>query len=372
METRPPKRVLLAAPMRTRGGEERVVLELARRLGTRGVTAGLACDPAGPLLKELEGSVPVFGVDYYGGERAAFRATRRAIAAFAPDVVHCHGTRPGLSARAAAVRSGVRVLWTVHLHPMWGPRLERSLAARSAFRLGIWALSPFTASTVFVSSALERSFRSFAWPGPMPRAVVTNGVDIDHYRPDPTTAARFRAEHSIPEDAVLAGMVARLTPRKGIDLFIRALASCGRDDLFGLVAGEGEDRARLEGLIAGLGLQNRFRLLGEVEDTWPVVCALDVGVLPSHGEGLPLSVMEMLASGAEVFLSDIPEHADFACAGDALSSFALDDESGLARLLAGADRRSTQRSERARAAAVEHFDLERKIDAYVNLYGGGG
>lgn len=368
MSTPRSKRVLLAAPMRTRGGEERVVLELARRLGTRGIEAGLACDPAGPLLEELEGALPVFAVDYYGGERAAYRATRRAIASFEPDLVHCHGTRPGLSARAAALRSGVRAFWTVHLHPLWGPRLERSLAARTAFRLGIWILSPFTSSTIFVSSALERGFRAFAWPGPLPRAVVTNGIDTEHFRPDPEVAARFRAEHAIPAESVLAGMVARLTPRKGIDLFLHALAAGDRSDLFAVVAGEGEDRPRLEALIGELGLSERCLLLGELDDTWPAGCALDIGVLPSRAEGLPLSVMEMLACGAPVLLSDIPEHADFTCAGDAAAFFSLDDEGDLTRRLAAIGRRSPERSERARAAAVECFSLERMIDAYVALY----
>jgi glycosyltransferase involved in cell wall biosynthesis len=273
--------------MRTRGGEERIVVELARRLADRGITPAFACDRSGPLLAELDGAVEVFPVDYYGGELAALRATRAAIASFRPDVVHCHGTRPGISGRAAGLLSGVRTLWTVQLHPLWGPRLERSFVARNAFRLGIFLLSPFTSATVFVSSALERSFRRFAWPGPMPRAVVHNAIDTDHFRPDPERAARLRFEHAIPADAVLAGMVARLTPRKGIDLFLGALASCGRDDLFGVVAGEGDDRARLEGLIEELGLGDRCLLLGEVEDCGAVCSALDVGVLPSQGEGLP-------------------------------------------------------------------------------------
>ena len=68
------KRVLLADPMGTRGGEERIIVELARRLPERGYNVALACDSAGPLLEELEPCTEIFHVDFNSGEWAAANA----------------------------------------------------------------------------------------------------------------------------------------------------------------------------------------------------------------------------------------------------------------------------------------------------------
>src|SRR5262249_23297285 len=72
------------------------------------------------------------------------------------------------------------------------------------------------------------------------------------------------------------------------------LLRAGRD-LEVLIAGEGEDRPRLQGLVDELGLRDRVRLLGYCGDTRAVYEALDVFVLSSLREGLPNVLLEAMA-----------------------------------------------------------------------------
>jgi glycosyltransferase involved in cell wall biosynthesis len=75
-------------------------------------------------------------------------------------------------------------------------------------------------------------------------------------------------------------------------------------------AGEGEDRVALEKEIAGSVWKNRIHLLGHRWDVADWYDAADIFVLPSHCEGMPLSIMEAMAKGLPVVasaVSGIPE-----------------------------------------------------------------
>jgi glycosyltransferase involved in cell wall biosynthesis len=99
--------------------------------------------------------------------------------------------------------------------------------------------------------------------------------------------------------------VARLSPEKGLDGLLRALASM-RDEGFDVtlvIAGEGGHRAALEALIRELGLADRVRLAGFVPHGPQLVSMLDAGdvfVLPSHSEGQPHAIIEAMARALPV------------------------------------------------------------------------
>jgi glycosyltransferase involved in cell wall biosynthesis len=93
------------------------------------------------------------------------------------------------------------------------------------------------------------------------------------------------------------GAVGRLSAEKAFDLLIRvvhALAQEGTDVVL-LIVGEGDERPRLEALIAELNMANRVRLLGYRSDTRDVYQALDAFVLCSFREGLPNVLLEAMA-----------------------------------------------------------------------------
>ncbi len=97
--------------------------------------------------------------------------------------------------------------------------------------------------------------------------------------------------------------LARLEKQKGIRYLIEA-AALVPDALF-LVAGEGPDRAELEGLSRSAGVADRFLFLGYRRDGRELLAACDLFVLPSLFEGLPLSVLEAMAAGKPVVATKV-------------------------------------------------------------------
>ena len=113
------------------------------------------------------------------------------------------------------------------------------------------------------------------------------------------------ARSSASEPATpLVGTVCGLRPQKALDVLVRAASRLAEQvpDVRVLILGDGPERERLEALIGELGLGSTVTLLG----VWPpdevadFVEALDVGVLSSDFEGMPLAVMELMAAGKPV------------------------------------------------------------------------
>jgi glycosyltransferase involved in cell wall biosynthesis len=142
--------------------------------------------------------------------------------------------------------------------------------------------------------------------------VVYSGIDPRRYSmPVPREEARRALE--IPPDAVVLGVLAHLTAKKGHHVLLPALAELKPQfpRLLTLLAGDGVERGRLEEQARHLGLTEQVRFLGFREDVLPVYAALEFLVLPSvAGEGLPRALLEAGFLGLPVVgtrLSGVPE-----------------------------------------------------------------
>ena len=123
-------------------------------------------------------------------------------------------------------------------------------------------------------------------------ATIPNGVSSP---PQPANAASVRAEWNLEPGRPLVLSVGRLVPEKNHALAIAAIANVPDAALAIVGAGpmEGELRAR----AGGEGVADRVIFAGARTDAWQLMGAADVVVLASHGEGMPLTVLEAFAIG---------------------------------------------------------------------------
>jgi glycosyltransferase involved in cell wall biosynthesis len=140
-------------------------------------------------------------------------------------------------------------------------------------------------------------------------SVIYNSVDLLRFSPRKDTGARQQARHKwgLPAEALIVGGVGRLHYQKNFPLFLEVAAEvCARlpQALF-VIAGEGADRAALEEMSRKLGLASRVRFLGFVKEMPELYQGLDLLLLTSHFEGMPLTVLEAMAMGVPVVASQV-------------------------------------------------------------------
>ena len=155
-------------------------------------------------------------------------------------------------------------------------------------------------SDVLIACSAEDRRRMIEFEGIAPRDVVLVPNGIAARAPSPSR--NLRRELGIARDVPVVGSVGMLRPEKRFDVLVRAAAElvARRPEARVLIVGDGTERARLEALVAELGLSDSVRLLGARDDVPDVLAALDVAVTCSDFEGTPLSVLEYMEAALPV------------------------------------------------------------------------
>ncbi len=212
-----------------------------------------------------------------------------------PAIVHTHTSKAGLLGRLAARLAGVPgVLHTFHGHVFhgyfgpWGSRLA-VLAER--------AMGALSTRLYAVSAAQKAELAALGIAPPDRIRVLPLGLDLDPLAP-PLPRGTLRRELGLGEDAILIGCVARLAPIKAHDDLLAAFAKVPGAHL--LLIGDGERRPVIAQEIRQRGLEGRIHLLGWRRDLDAVYGDLDLAVLASRNEGLPVALIEAASAGVPV------------------------------------------------------------------------
>jgi glycosyltransferase involved in cell wall biosynthesis len=218
--------------------------------------------------------------------------------AFRPDIVHLHSTKAGLIGRAVARLAGVGVLYTPH-GTSW------HYTGRVTGRVQLALERALRGSTDVLLSVCPEEAGAFVREVGFDERrvrVVRNAVSLPEEAVRAAARARGRAALGIPDEAVWAVFLGRLTPEKGLDVLLGALTSdVGLDGL--LVVGDGPARAQLEAVAARATVPVRF--CGYREEGSELLAAGDLFVQPSRSEGLPFALLEAMAHALPVVASDV-------------------------------------------------------------------
>lgn len=135
--------------------------------------------------------------------------------------------------------------------------------------------------------------------------VIHNAVDTDRFRLDPALRKKTRESLGIPEDAPVLGHVGRFSLQKNHAFLIDIFAAVDRKnpEAILLLAGAGELEPEIRDKVNTLGLEESVKLLGLRKDIPALMNAMDVFVLPSFFEGLPVVGVEAQATGLPVITS---------------------------------------------------------------------
>jgi glycosyltransferase involved in cell wall biosynthesis len=334
------------------GGSERVALEIYRRLADQGTTIRVittmprSMRPVRSLGRLQVRVIPSLELARPLGIQASLAPSLfiklRALAHdFRPDVLHANTLFFQTSLAAALVRlaTGLPLITTVHLGGLGlMPQPARFLGTAYERTVGRFILSQ-SVRVIAVGPSVREHLVRLGTPADR-IVVVPNGVDL----------RRFWPRHEMAQnDPPVIAFIARLIVNKGPDTLITALLQLRREglDFKAVFIGDGPLRRQLEQRALPLGSAVQF--LGQQLDVAPHVRQSDLLVRPSLTEGMPLGILEAMASRVCVIASDIDGNKDLVTHGQNGVLFPVDDPTSLADAIRGLLRNSARRAELARA-----------------------
>ena len=358
-------RILHISSARSLGGGERHLIDLANALVRRGHEVYAALRPRSPLREELTELPPgnVFNVRLRNAlDIRSAGSVARFVRAHRIEVVHAHVARDYPLAAMAAWRNR-RAKLVVTRHVLF--RLNR-----------LHALTLARASRVIaVSLAVERSLLAQKILPPRKVTVIPNGIDFRRFDAggDAFDREEFRRGRKIAPGGLLIGTVGELKRQKGHEDFLRAAALVARDDESArfVIVGGGERRDALERLAAELHLKNRVTFTGWLDDTVPLLRALDVYVSASHTESFGLAIAEAMAAGLPVVATATEGAREIIEENRTGLLVPIGETGAIAQAvtsLLGDSPARERLGKQARRAARQRFDLERMIDATERVY----
>ncbi|WP_155801857.1 glycosyltransferase [Magnetospirillum molischianum] len=302
-------RILFLIRSLDHGGAERQLAVLAGELTRRGHTVAVAVFYGdGPLRRELDqAGVTVFDLKKSGRwDIPAFlfrliRVARR----FRPQVLH--GYLPvsnSLAALASRFLPGVKLVFGVRASDMDLGRYDRLSAA--AYHLEA-RLSPLADAVISNSQAGRRAVTARGIPAERCH-VIPNGIDTDRFHADRALGQSLRQGWGIPPESRLVGMVARIDPMKGHEVFLRAAAQARAIDpsLRFVCVGKGDAALTEQLRLLANDLSLPVIWVGAHDAVAAVYNAFDLFVMPSlYGEGFPNVLAEAMACGLPCVATDV-------------------------------------------------------------------
>jgi glycosyltransferase involved in cell wall biosynthesis len=287
------------------GGAEEMVLNLVRHLPDRFEPAVVCIHEAGPIGREIAATgVPmtVLGLTPGLARPLDLIKLRDALFAMRADIVHTFLLTASLYGRFAAMLAGVPVIVGSEVNIYERKQRAHAWAER-------WLMNR-TDAVVASAAAVRDYYIGQIGAEPSKVEVIYNAVDWSQL--DVTLGrSEMRASLGIPAEAPLAGIIARLTEQKAHRVLFEALAQQpALANVHLLVVGDGELRDELRRRCESLGLQSRVHVVGARRDLGNVLGAIDVFVMPSLWEGLPLSLVLAMGAGLPVVataVAGIPE-----------------------------------------------------------------
>lgn len=291
------------------GGMERIVVSLINATRDRYRHAVIALAGMGTLRLEIEGTVEAcLSLDKKPGKDwPCYFRLWRALRALKPDAVQTYNL--GALDLAPVVKlAGVRrLVHAEHGRDVTDPRGENTKYIHLRR-----ALAPFIAKFVAVSPDLQSWLIERVRIRPSKVLYIANGID-----PATFTTTRFPSRPRkllgdfAPSGTVLVGNVARLDKVKDHACLISAfkcLHEMAREtsvDCRLVIAGAGPQRDALQHRIERLGLSRTVRLLGNRDDVAQLLAECDVFALSSIAEGMPVTLLEAMASGLPVVATNV-------------------------------------------------------------------
>jgi glycosyltransferase involved in cell wall biosynthesis len=291
-------RILQIINSARRGGGTRHLYDLVTGLPKTDYEFHIAISPDGPYTETFrDAGFKVYEIDMMSGrfQSRAVKSIARLILELKPMLIHAHGTRAAFFfARGRDKTADYPFIYTAHglsynkNSGLWirvfNRQVERYICSKAD---KIISVSPTDSKEMVENEIVSRKKLK----------TIPNGIDL----------SRFLKLKSKNKNRQVLGCVARLTEQKGIKYLIEALSILKyvyNSETRAVIVGDGPLSAKLKTLAGKYSVEDRIEWIGAVDDPIEYYKKFDIFVLPSLWEGLPLVLIEAMASGVPVISTD--------------------------------------------------------------------
>ena len=223
------------------------------------------------------------------------------------DIVHCHTPVAAMCTRFAcrkARKKGTKVFYTAHgFHFYKGAPLKNWVLYYPIEKLCAYftdVLITINQEDYVLAKEKMQAQKVVYVPGV--------GIDLSKFGKIIIDKETKRREIEVPIDTILMLSIGELNENKNHETVIRAIADI--ENVYYIIAGEGELREHLQNVINELGIADRTKLLGYRNDIGELCEVADIYAMPSYREGLSVALMEAMASGLPCIVSRIRGNTD--------------------------------------------------------------
>ena len=227
----------------------------------------------------------------------AFSRLKKIIKNGSFDLVHTHTSKAGILGRLAARACGVPSIHTPHGHIFYGyfGPLLTNLFVHAERLMARHTEKIISLTNIETSESLEKGIGT-----PDQYTTIHSGVPLASFRDiNPASGAALRKQMGIDESAFVFVSIGRLVPVKGFDILLKAFAEAifTNKNTCLIVAGDGDEKSRLESMAVDLGIADRVKFTGTLQDVRPALSSANVFVLASRNEGMGRVFVEAMAAG---------------------------------------------------------------------------
>ena len=356
-------------------GAEAVILNLSLGLKESGITPVIGCfwdkgmvQPALGKIAEAK-SIKVRYIEFNRktGLVSPLKKIHRIVREENIAIVHSHGYKPSFYCLLLSLFCHVPYVITCHL---W---------TNETFKLRVYSFFDrismlFARKVIAVSHPIAKDIGS--WKKLRKKVIViNNGIDIDKYSNCSSSfdPKKLREELGLQENTKLVGTLGRLTLQKAHHCLIEAAKDILEKDknVEFIIAGEGPRLQFLQKMTEDYGISNQFHFLGFRKDAINILRLLDVFVLSSIDEGLPIVLLEAMSLGKPILTTDVGEiplvignysNGIIIKKGD-VEQLAI----GITRLL-GDDNLCKKLANYAKETVKNRFSIDRMTKQYVEVF----
>lgn len=279
------------------------------------------------------------------------------------DMIHCHLPWSGFLGRIVHRKTNIPMIYTEH-----------NIQERYHFVTKVLNKFSFNSQTLAlgVSEDVSRSIKKNMDPK-IPVETLLNGVNTAFFKRNIEKGKSIRKRYKIPEDKIVIGNIAVFRQQKDLPTWIRTFKQINGayPEIFGLLVGAGQKEMEIKALVKELDLEDQIKFTGLQTDTISFFSAMDIFMMTSAFEGLPIALLEAMSMNCAIISTKAGGVEEVVRDGKDGLLCEVGDVQELAiktKLLISDEKELKKFQRAARERVEESFSLARMVKSLENIY----